>query len=59
MPTENSAEILAVTQNLINTNIKMLQSADRESKRTLTKNKLCELQKHLENIDARLEKIQN
>ena len=52
MPTENSAEILVDTQNLINTNTKMLEIANRESETLLTRNKLCELQKQLENIET-------
>ena len=49
---------LVETQNLIDTQIKMLERADKESERLLSRNKLCELQKHLQNIEMRLEKIQ-
>ena len=59
MPATNSAKILLDTQNLINTNMKMLElAAHPESERLLTRRKLCELQKHLENIETRLGKIQ-
>ena len=46
MPIENSAEILAYTQNLINTKIRMLKLAHRGSQRLRTRNKPCELQKY-------------
>lgn len=46
MPLENSAEILAYTQNLINTKIRMLKLAHRGSQRLRTRNKPCELQKY-------------
>ena len=60
MPATNSAKILVDTQNLINTtNMKMLElAAHPEGERLLTRRKLCELQKHLENIETRLGKIQ-
>lgn len=59
MPAVNSHEILIETKNLFNTNIKTLELAHRESGRLLTRNKLQELQKHMENIETRLEKIQD
>ena len=58
MPATNSAKILVDTQNLINTNMTMLELAHPESERLLTRRKLCELQKHLENTETRLGKIQ-
>ena len=46
LPTENSAGILAYTQNLINTKIRMLRLAHRGSQRLRTRIKPCELQKY-------------
>lgn len=59
LPAVNSHEILIETKNLFNTNIKTLELAHRESGRLLTRNKLQELQNHMENIEIRLEKIQD
>lgn len=59
MPTENSAETVVDPQNLININIRMLILAHQEGERLPTRNKLCELQKYLENVESRLEKIRS
>ena len=49
-----AAEILNKTRKLINTQMKMLELAERETERLLKRNKLNELQKHLANIEKRL-----
>ena len=60
MPTENSVEILVDTHNLINTKIKMLKLAYRESERLVTRKETLSiiktLRKHWEQIgeNARL-----
>ena len=59
MPTENSAETVVDPQNLININIRMLILAHQEGERLPTRNKLCELQKYLENVESRLEKTRS
>ena len=50
-----AAEILNETRNLINTQMKMLELAERETERLLKRNKLNELQKYLVNIEERLD----
>ena len=57
MPTENLDESVVDPQNLINIDIRMLILAHQEGGRLLTRNKLCELQKHLENVESKLQKI--
>ena len=54
-----AAEILSGTRNLINTEMKMLELAERETERLLKRNKLNELQKHLANIEKRLDVLQD
>ena len=54
-----AAEILNETRNLINTQMKMLELAQRETERLLKRNKLNELQKHLANIEKRLDVLQD
>ena len=54
-----AAEILSGTRNLINTQMKMLELAERETERLLRRNKLNELQKHLANIEKRLDVLQD
>ena len=54
-----AAEILSETRNLINTKRKTLELAERESERLLKRNKLNELQKHLANIEKRLDVLQD
>ena len=54
-----AAEILNETRNLINTQMKMLELAERETERLLKRNKLNELQKHLANIEKRLDVLQD
>ena len=46
-----AAEILNETRNLINTQMEMLEIAERETERLLKRNKLNELQNHLANIE--------
>ena len=54
-----AADILSETRNLINTQRKMLELAERETERLLKRNKLNELQKHLANIEKRLDVLQD
>ena len=54
-----AAEILNETRNLINTQMKMLELAERETERLLKRNNLNELQKHLANIEKRLDVLQD
>ena len=54
-----AAEILSETRNLINTKRKTLELAERESERLLKRNKLNKLQKHLANIEKRLDLLQD
>ena len=54
-----AAEILNETRNLINTQMKMLELAERETERLLKRSKLNELQKHLANIEKRLDVLQD
>ena len=54
-----AAEILSGTRNLMNTQMKMLELAERETERLLRRNKLNELQKHLANIEKRLDVLQD
>ena len=54
-----AAEILNETRNLINTQMKMLELAERETERLLKRNKLNELQNHLANIEKRLDVLQD
>ena len=54
-----AAEILNEIRNLINTQMKMLELAQRETERLLKRNKLNELQKHLANIEKRLDVLQD
>ena len=51
-------EILNETRNLINTQMKMLELAERETEQLLKRNKLNKLQKHLTNIEKRLDVLQ-
>ena len=46
-----AAEILNETRNYVDTQMKMLELAERETERLLKRNKLNELQKHLTNIE--------
>ena len=54
-----AAEILNETRNLINTQMKMLELTERDTERLLKRNKLNELQKHLANIEKRLDVLQD
>ena len=54
-----AAEILNETRNLINTQMEMLEIAERETERLLKRNKLNELQNHLANIEKRLDVLQD
>ena len=54
-----AAEILNKTRKLINTQMKMLELAERETERLLKRNNLNELQKHLANIEKRLDVLQD
>ena len=52
-------EVLNDTRNLIKTQMKMLELAERETGSLLKRNKLNELQKHLANIEKRLDVLQD
>ena len=52
-------EVLNDTRNLIKTQMKMLELAERETGSLLKRNKLKELQKHLANIEKRLDVLQD
>ena len=52
-------EILNKTRNFINTQKKMLELAERETKQLLKRNELNKLQKHLANIEKRLDVLQD
>ena len=53
-PVQNGSRDFKRERNLINTQMKMLELAERETERLLKRNKLNELQKHLANIEKRL-----
>ena len=52
-------EILNKTRNFINTQKKMLELAERETEQLLKRNELNKLQKHLANIEKRLDVLQD
>ena len=54
-----AADILNETRNLINTQMKMLELAERKTERLLKSSKLNELQRHLANIEKRLDELQD
>ena len=54
-----TAEILNETRNLINTQMEMLEIAERETESLLKRKKLNEHQNHLGNIEKRLDALQD
>ena len=53
-PVQNGSRDFKRDKKLNNTQMKMLELAERETERLLKRNKLNELQKHLANIEKRL-----